>query len=166
MQPYPSAPPPQPYQPASGLPPPRSVQTAVRLMYAGATLNAIGIILGLLTIGSLKADIIKRDHSLTATQVHGVEVFSIVGTVLIGLIAVGLWVWMAWANGKGKRWARTLSAVFFGIETLNILVSFTRPSVTAALILGVLVWLAGLGAIYLLFNKESAPYFRPRSGQY
>jgi hypothetical protein len=165
MQPYPSAPPPQPYQPGPAQPPPRSVLTAVRLMYAGATLNAIGVILGLLTIGSLKADIIKRSPNLTPTQVHGVEVFGIIGTVLIGLIAVGLWLWMAWANGKGKGWARIVSAVFFGIETLNLLLSFTRANVAAALILGFLVWLAGLGAIIMIFNKESTPYYRQQSGR-
>jgi hypothetical protein len=158
MQPYPSAPPPAP--PGDGLPRPRSIQTAVRLMYAGAALDAVGVILGLATAGSLKADIVKRSPNLTATQIHGVEVFSIVGTVVIGLIAIGLWLWMAWANGRGRGWARILSAVLFGIDTLSLLLSFTRANVIGAVILGVLVWLAGLGAIILLFNKESTPFFR------
>jgi hypothetical protein len=164
MQPYPSAPPPEPYQPGPGQPP-RSVQTAVRLMYAGATLNAIGVLLGLLTVGSLRADIVKRSPSLSPTQIRGVEVFGVVGTVLIGLIAIGLWVWMAWANGKGKNWARIVSAVLFGINTLNLLLSFARANVAAALILGFLVWLAGLGAIIMMFNKESAPFYRRPAGQ-
>jgi hypothetical protein len=161
MQSYPSAPPPPPYQPGSALPRPSSVRTAVRLMYAGAALDAIGVILGLATSGSLKAAIVKHSSKhLTATQIHGLEVFSIVGTVVIGLIAIGLWLWMAWANGKGRSWARVLSAVLFGIDTLDLLLSFTRASVIGALILGVLVWLAGLGAIILIFNKESTPFFK------
>jgi hypothetical protein len=158
MQPYPSAPPPAPS--GGGLPRPRSIQTAVRLMYAGAALDAVGVILGLVTAGSLKADIVKRSPNLTATQIHGVEVFSIVGTVVIGLIAIGLWLWMAWANGRGRSWARILSAVLFGIDTLSLLLSFARANVIGAVILGVLVWLAGLGAIIFLFNKESTPFFR------
>ena len=167
MQPYPSAPPP-PSSPAGSAPPrPRSVQTAMRLMYAGAALNAIGVILGLVTIGSLKSAIVKQSSKhLTATQIHGLEVFSIVGTVVIGLIAIGLWLWMAWANGKGRSWARIVSAVLFGIDTLNLLLSFRRASVIGALILEILVWLAGLGAIILIFNKESVPFFRPQSGRY
>ena len=160
MQPYPSAPPPEPYQPGRGRSQPRSVQAAMRLMYAGATLDAIGVILGLVTVGSLKAAIVKRSPNLTATQVHGTEIFSVVGTVLIGLIAIGLWLWMAWANGRGRGWARIVSAVLFGIDTLSLLVSFTRANVIGALILGVLVWLAGLGAVILIFNKESAPFFQ------
>jgi hypothetical protein len=158
MQPYPSAPPPAPS--GGGLPRPRSIQTAVRLMYAGAALDAVGVILGLVTAGTLKADIVKRSPNLTATQIHGVEVFSIVGTVVIGLIAIGLWLWMAWANGRGRSWARILSAVLFGIDTLSLLLSFTRANVIGAVILGVLVGLAGLGAIIFLFNKESTPFFR------
>jgi hypothetical protein len=163
MQPYPSAPPPKPYQPSGGRPPPRSVQSAIRLMYAGATLDVIGIILGLVTVGSLKAAIISRSPNLTATQVHGLEIFSVVTTVLIGLIAIGAWLWMAWANGKGRNWARIVSAVLFGIDTLSLLVSFTRANVIGALILAILGWLAGLGAIVLIFNKESAPFYQ--SGQ-
>jgi hypothetical protein len=160
MQQYPSAPPP-PVQSGGGLPRPRSVQTAVRLMYVGAGLDAVGVILGLATIGSLKAAIIKHSSKqLTATQIHGLEVFSIVGTVIIGLIAIGLWLWMAWANGRGRSWARILAAVLFGINTLDLLLSFTRANVIGAVILGVLVWLAGLGAIILLFSKESTPFFR------
>jgi hypothetical protein len=167
MQPYPSAPPPPPAQPGNAMPQPRSVRTAIRLMYAGAVLDAIGVILGLATIGSLKKDIIRHSSKqLTATQIHGLEVFSIIGTVVIGLIAIGLWLWMAWANGRGRGWARIVSAVLFGIDTLSLLLSFTRANVAGALILGVLVWLAGLGAVILIFNKESAPFFRQQSGQY
>jgi hypothetical protein len=166
MQPYPSAPPPPSYEAGSAPPQPRSVRTAVRLMYAGAALNAVGVILGLVTIGSLKSAIVKQSSKqLTATQIHGLEVFSIVGTVVIGLIAIGLWLWMAWGNGKGRGWARIVSAVLFGIDTLNLLLSFRRASVIGALILEILVWLAGLGAIILIFNKESAPFFRQRSSR-
>jgi hypothetical protein len=164
MQPYPSAPPP-PAPAGGGLPRPRSIQTAVRLMYVGAALDAVGVILGLATAGSLKADIVKRSPNLTATQIHGVEVFSIVGTVVIGLIAIGLWLWMAWANGRGRGWARILSAVLFGIDTLSLVLSFTRANVIGAVILGVLVWLAGLGAIFFIFSRESAPFYQQRPGR-
>ena len=42
-------------EPAQRPAPPTSVQTAVRLMYAGAVISAISFILGLATIGSLKS---------------------------------------------------------------------------------------------------------------
>jgi hypothetical protein len=67
--------------------------------------------------------------------------------------------WMAWANRRGRNWARIVSAVFFGINTLDLIISFTQVHVLAPLIVSVLVWLVGLGAIILLFSKESGPYF-------
>jgi hypothetical protein len=161
-QPYPTSQSPEPQQP--GLGQPRSVRTAVRLMYAGAGLDAVGVILGLLTIGSLRSAIVKRFPSYTATQIHGAEVIGIVTTVAIGLIAIGLWVWMAWANGRGKSWARIVSAVLFGINTLDLLLSLGRVHVGGAAVLGIVVWLVGLGAIILIFNKESAPFYRQQSG--
>ncbi|HZC61793.1 MAG TPA: hypothetical protein VE464_09150 [Streptosporangiaceae bacterium] len=52
-----------------------------------------------------------------------------------------------------------VSAVFFGINTLDLIISFTQVHVLAPLIVSVIVWLVGLGAIILLFSKESGPYF-------
>jgi hypothetical protein len=49
--------------------------------------------------------------------------------------------------------------VFFGINTLDLIVSFTQVHALAALIVSVIVLLVGLGAIVLLLSKESAPYF-------
>jgi hypothetical protein len=48
--------------------------------------------------------------------------------------------------------------VFFGINTLDLIVSFTQVHALAALV-SIIVWLVGLGAIILLLSKESAPYF-------
>ena len=83
-----------------------------------------------------------------------------------GLIAIGLWIWMAWANGHGRSWARVLSAVFFGINTLGLIVSLAVRSSVAemhtagSLIVGVVVWLIGLAAIVLIFNKKSGPFYQ------
>jgi hypothetical protein len=66
---------------------------------------------------------------------------------------------MALANRRGRNWARIVSAVFFGINTLDLIISFTQVHVLASLIVSIIVWLVGLGAIILLFSKESAPYF-------
>jgi hypothetical protein len=70
-----------PYRTDSALPRPRSVRRAVRHRYTGAALTAIEVIQALATIGGLKPAIIKHSSKqLTATQVHGLEVLSIVGT--------------------------------------------------------------------------------------
>jgi hypothetical protein len=159
-QPYPSSEPPRE---AQRIEPPRSVLNAVKLMYAGAALSTISVIVALVTIGSLKSAILSKNPNFTSTQVHSAEVVGVVSAIIGGLIAVGLWLWMAWANGKGRGWARVVSAVFFGINTLDLLVSIAQVHAVATLILGVLVWLAGLGAIVLIFSKESAPFYKQQS---
>lgn len=72
----------------------------------------------------------------------------------------------AWANNRGKNWARVLSAVFFGINTLDLFISFFVVRATATMIVGVVIWLVGLMAIVLLFSKESAPFFRQQPARW
>jgi len=138
---------------------PRSVRNAVRLMYAGAALEVIAVIVTLLTQGSLKSSILKSHPDYTAAQLHTAEVARTAALIIGALIAIGLWIWMAQANGRGLSWARTLSAVFFGISTLSLLVSLIAARSAGSLIIGVIVWLVGLAVIILLFSKESRPFF-------
>jgi hypothetical protein len=156
-QPYPSSPSQVP-EPAHAEPP-NSVRNAVRLMYAGAALSAVVLIVTLVTIASLKHGILARHPDYTAAQRHNAEIAAVVTAVIGAVIAIGLWLWMARANRRGRNWARIVSAVFFGINTLDLIISFTQVHVLAPLIVSVIVWLAGLGAIILLFSKESGPYF-------
>src|ERR1035438_2635449 len=115
-QPYPSGG--QVPEPPQRPGPPASVLSAVKLMYAGASLSAISLIATLATIGSLKSTILKRDPGFTTTQVHSAEVVVVAFAVIVGLISVGLWLWMARANKAGKNWARITSSVFFGSAAL------------------------------------------------
>jgi hypothetical protein len=142
---------------------PRSVRNAVKLMYAGAALEVLGVIIAAVTIGSLKSAILARHPAYTAARLHGAEVARTVPLVIGGLIAIGLWLWMAWANGRGLSWARVVSAVFFGINTLDLLISLFVAHAVATLIIGVAIWLVGLGAIVLIFRKESGPFYNRQS---
>jgi hypothetical protein len=155
-QPYPT---PGPAQEPEQIRPPRSVLNAVKLMYAGAALEVIAVIIAVVTIGSLKSAILARHPAYTAAQLHSAEVARTVPLVIGGLIAIGLWLWMAWANGKGRSWARIVSAVFFGINTLDLLISLLQVHAVATLIIGVVIWLIGLGAIVLIFSKESGAFY-------
>jgi hypothetical protein len=138
---------------------PRSVRNAVKLMYAGAALEVVAVIVAVLTAGSLKSAILARHPAYTAARLHSAEVARTVPLVIGGLIAIGLWLWMAWANGKGRSWARVVSAVFFGINTLDLLISLVVVHAVATPIIGGVIWLAGLGAIVLIFSKESGPFY-------
>jgi hypothetical protein len=155
-QPYPTS---GPEQEPGQIRPPRSVLNAVKLMYTGAALEVLAVIIALLTTSSLKSAILARHPAYTAAQLHSAEVARTVPLVIGGLIATGLWLWMAWANGSGRGWARIVSAVFFGINTLDLLISLVEVHAVATLLIGVVIWLVGLGAIVLLYSKESGPFY-------
>ncbi len=159
-QPYPSGSQmPEPQRP----PTPASVLNAVKSMYAGAALSVAGLIVSLATAGNLKSQIRKARPTLTVTQVDNAAKALVVLSIFFGLVAVGLWLWMAWANKAGKNWARITGTVFFGLDTLGLL-SVAQPVSVVSKLVTVLVWLAGLGAIVLLWRGESSRYFSGTGG--
>jgi hypothetical protein len=156
-QPYPTggAAEPEPQRPA----PPTPVLQAVKLMYAGAIVSAISLIITLVTVGSLKTAIHNADPTLSASKLHSAEVAAVAVAIIFGLIGIGLWLWMAYANKAGKNWARITATVFFGLDTLSVLTSFRQAEPVLSRLISILVWLIGLGAIVLLYQRESSAYF-------
>jgi hypothetical protein len=155
-QPYPSSgPAPEPARPE----PPSSVLTAVKLMYAGAVVNTLSLIVGLATLGSLKSDLHRAAPNLTPSQLHSYEAFFVTVTVLSGVIGIALWLWMARMNKAGKSWARITGTVFFGIYTLLLLLGVARAGAAASTLVSILTWLIGLGAVILLWRGQSSEYF-------
>lgn len=144
-------------------PAPQSIQNAVKLMYVGAGLSAVSLIVGLLTISSLKSAIQTANRTaktpLTTSQLHTAEAVGIASIVVLGLLGIGLWLWMARANGSGKSYARVVASVLFGLNTLGLLSVIARPNSAPTKIFDVLVWLVGLGAIVFLYRRESSEYF-------
>ena len=157
---YPSHPqggemPPDPARPA----PPRPVRTAVMLMYAGAALSAVSLIVSVLSFHAIERVIRNASSTLTAQQVHNDAIVAVTIAVVESLIAIGLWLLMAWGNKNGHTWARITATVLFALNTLFLLLSFVRATVSASLAFSVLVWVIGLVAIVLLWRKESSEYF-------
>ena len=161
-QPYPSTD--RPVEPDKP-PAPQSVLNAVKLMYAGAAVSTVSLIISLATISGTKDAIKKAKPSLTATQVNQLNTFIIALAVVSGVIGVALWLWMARANGKGKNWARILSTVLFGLATLDLFGVLSQPKTALGFIFPVLTWLVGAGAVFLLWRKDSTDFFRP-TGRY
>jgi hypothetical protein len=161
-QPYPSSG--APVEPERGEAPP-SIQKAVKLMYAGAAVSTVSlivsVILPLANIAASKAAL-KKDHpSLTASQVNQAFNLGIAVAVISGAVGAVLWLWMARANAQGKNWARITSSVFFGLATISLFSVLNDPSVLGV-IFAVLLWVVGLGAIILLWRRESSDFYRPR----
>jgi hypothetical protein len=166
-QPYPSSG--QPTEPLRP-PAPAPVLTAVKLMYAGAAVSTVELIIGLALITvDIKAAARGRflGHSLAAQKP-----FIITLWIVFSLVMIALWLWMARANGQGRNWARILSTVLFGLATLQLRGDFTQPVSHAGFGVTVLyyggtalfvaAWLAGVAAVWLLWRPASSAFFKPR----
>ena len=158
-QPYPSSGKPvEPERPAA----PPSVLNAVKLMYVGAAVSTVSLVISLVSIGGTKDAIRKARPSLTAAQVNQLNTFIIALAVVSGVIGVALWLWMARANSQGRNWARIVSSVLFGLATLDVFGVLSQPKTVIGLVFPVLIWLVGLGAVILLWRRDSTEFFKPR----
>jgi hypothetical protein len=144
-------------------PRPRTVRAAVKLMLAGAAAELAALITVIVTSGAVRTAIAARNpaagHLATAHQV----------VILAGApVAIGLWLWLAWANGKGEDWARMLSAACFGLLTLSVLGSLAERAISYApadMIAATVVWAIGLASVVLIFTPAAGRYYRPRLAQ-
>jgi hypothetical protein len=148
--------PPPPQRPGA----PASVLTAVKLIYAGAALSVISLIIGLTQKDAIRKIIATRNPNLTESQLNVSVNIGLVSGAIVALLAVGLWLWMASANKKGYNWARVVSSVLFGINTLGLLyVLFAAGNTAIQKVVAVLIWLVGLGAVVFLWRSDSSAYF-------
>jgi hypothetical protein len=164
---YPPAPmPPQvPYGEQRPKPtPPSSIRTAVMLMYAGAALSAIGLLFGFLTQESLRDQALSREPSLTESEIDAIVSFTIAVTVVIGLIGVLLWVWMAETNRRGKSWARIVATVLGALNILLVVFGLTTQQYSGTILVFNLIS-AALAAVilYFLYRPDSSAYYEAMS---
>jgi hypothetical protein len=159
-QPYPtSGRPVEPQRP----PAPASVLNAVKLMYTGAAISTVSLIISLADIHGTKSAIEKARPNLTTAQINQLNTFIISLAIVSGVLGIALWLWMSWANNQGKNWARILSTVLFGLATLDMVGVFSQPKTIYGVIFPVLTWLVGLGAVILLWRPESTAFFKPQT---
>jgi hypothetical protein len=160
---YPPAPtPPQvPYGATRPAPnPPPSILTAVKLMYAGAALSAISFLTSLLTQESVRDQIAEANPDYTEEQLDTTVAFGVAFAVVIGLIAILLWVWMAEANRRGKSWARVVATVLGALNIVFTVVGLLLGQSSGLVVVFSLVS-AALAAVilYLLYRPDSNVYY-------
>lgn len=151
-------------EPNTGMGAPPSVIMAVRFMYVGAVLSAISLVVTLATIGSLRTGIrnaeAKSKTKLTPAQVTTVVHVTEIALVIVGLIGIGVWIWMAMSCRKGRNWARITGTVFFGLYTLSLIGELAEHQTAAGSVVALVVWLVGLGAVIYLWKPASTAYFK------
>jgi hypothetical protein len=159
-----------PAQPAPGwsVPPasarariPGSVLTAVRLMYAGAAVSLVNVIVNLTAINQIKTAF-ETQHPLAQNAAQGVAALAAAAVVITGAVGIGLWLKLASASRKGRSWARTAGTILFGLDTIGLLGTLGRTGIPVAKTFGVLIWLIGFIAVIELWRRQSSDYFDSR----
>ncbi len=132
-------------------------------MWTGAALAVVEALSGLLTRDRLRVGIEDALHragqSVSATTIDTATTVSLVTTMVLGLLGAGLWLLMAWANGRGMSWARILSSVFFAVDAIAFVADLVQGTTALAGVLSALVLLVGAAAIWLLWRKDSSSFY-------
>jgi hypothetical protein len=158
---------PNPARKPASVPTPKAVRGAVLLMCLGAVLTLADLATVLATLGGVRS---AAAHDLTAGQWPAVMLTQVDFWLASAPIGAGLWLWLAWANGRGYHWARPAFVALFGLLSAGLLFGFGEgggedaltyiwPDVIAATVL----WLVGLAAMLLLFSETASPYYQRRA---
>lgn len=145
--------------------PPASIARAVRLMYAGAVVSGANFLIGLALRGEFRRSIARHSaRHLTQRQLSAAFDAAIVAIVLAGILGVALWLWMAYANRLGYRWARVTATVLFAISATDWVVSLGNgdpawTKLTTLVVVGV-----GAATIVLLYRPDASAYFAGAPG--
>ena len=140
---------------------PLSMQRAVRLMLSGAAATgAWGLFLVIVMIVNKNDLITSSGKKITSGQLTTGIIYS----VLITLILAAVWVLMARMNQRGRSWARITSTALFVLWSIETYATIGGAGgsglaiVDAILVL--VTWLIGLGALFMLWRRESSDFFR------
>ncbi len=142
--------------------PPRSVRRAVWLMYAGAATMTVFFITALATMGGFKNAVIEANKTaakpMTAAQINSYVDGYTLYVIVVGLISIGLWLWMARMNGRGRGWARITATILLCLWTVNT-VGVIGTRVLESMIFPIVAWLIGAAAVFFLWRAESSAFF-------
>jgi uncharacterized membrane protein len=70
---------------------------------------------------------------------------------------------LAWAIGRGRRWARIGFPVYAGVLTLTVLGALSAGAARYApadLAAGLVLWLVAMAALTQMFQQAASPFFR------
>jgi len=156
----------QPYPTSSQLPQldqqviPPQVKHAITAMYVGAAATVAGIVIEILTVNATKTAIQNRSPHLSASQLNSTQHALIIGSIVSGLIAVAAWLVVARACKNGSNWARITGTVLFVLATVDTIGSAISPVAGLVKAWWPVIWLAGLVAVILLWQRPSTDFFK------
>jgi hypothetical protein len=145
-----------------GVPP--TVRKAVRYMFAGAAVTVFICVFQVIVTIVDKNLIDVNGKPPSSSQLT----LGIVILVVSYAVYVALWLLMARFTRAGQNWARIVSSVLFAISTwqlystINSLQAGLKITVADVIfiVFTVAIWVAGVGAVALLWRSESSLYFK------
>lgn len=148
----------------------RATLAAIRLMYAGAVVELTMAATILATLGDVRTAIVARQPAYTLAQWHTEAAGKIEPLAMWAGLGAAFWLWMAWANGRGHRWARIAFAVFFVQTSCSLLTGLAGGSAVYAradLAVGAVLWLVELAVVVLVFHADlrKVAAWRPGAGR-
>ena len=124
---------------------PATIANAVKLMYVGAAVGLVGTLVMLTQVDAIREAIEEDDPSLSPSEVDTAVNLGVGSIVVMGLIGVGLWIWMAVKNGQGRSWARVVASVLGGLNILFTLLTLAQGGATALALVFSLIGIALAG---------------------
>ena len=135
-------------------------------------------------LSSLLTALEAADTSGSGTQLPTSEIKDLIldVAIVVGVVAVLIWLWIAWKNRAGRNWARIVATVLFALSCLGLpelltggrlsTMPSTLPAADGATIAvppldvpawliaaGVVSWLFGLAIIILLWRPAASRYY-------
>lgn len=141
---------------------PTSITVAVRLMIAGAVVAGLRALIPIIWSDQIRANAIEQAgaqaETLSPSQLDTVVASALGGAVVGALLSALLWVWMAWANHGGRRWARIVGTVFFAFSAISFLYGFAAPGLPVEYVVGAVSLIIGAAATIALWRPSSSEY--------
>jgi hypothetical protein len=138
-------------------------------MCLGAVLTLADAATVLVTLGGVRSAA-AQDVDFAGGRWHIFMLTVIVPALASAPIVAGVWLWLAWATGRGYAWARPAFGVFFGLVTTGWLIVLAMGSGEDAtrytsrdLLATTALWLVGLVAMVLIFSQKASPYYQRRA---
>ncbi len=131
--------------------------------------RGLGIIATLIELGAIK-DLVEEDlgtaGSFTQSQVDSVFQTIVVAAIVAGLIGIALWLWMASANGQGKKWARIVATILGVINLLFFLFGLTAGTQPIlSLLVGAASVIVGVAAIVFMYRQDATQFYNAQSSR-
>lgn len=141
-------------------PPPPAVRGAVRLVCAGAVAQLAAAVVMFVTAAGVRAALASQPDLTAAMRHQALSLLTF--REVSAVVAVGLWLVMAWALSQGRDAARLAFASFFALITLTMLVALAEHGATYAaadMIAGASIWVIALVTLGLIFTPQSSRYY-------